>query len=164
VVRWSNDRGFSGTAVVALTSEGKYRWAINPLALQLGTNVITVTATDTVGKTSSKSVRVAYALPPETGPEDDTRPPVITVASPNTSFLMTPAYSIAVRGTATDASGVAEVRWECSCGSQGRAQGASNWTVGNIGLPLGSHTIKIFAKDQVGNEGMVSFTVFRYQN
>lgn len=164
IVRWSSDRGFSGTAVITAATDGKYRWDINPLAVQQGVNVITITATDTAGKSQAKSVRVTYAPAPDPKPGDDSRPPTITVTSPNTSFLMTPAYAIAVRGTATDASGVAEVRWECSCGSQGRAQGASQWTIANISLPLGSHTIKIFAKDQVGNEGMVSFTVFRYQN
>lgn len=163
-VRWSSDRGFSGTAVVSLTGTGLYRWDIHPLAVQVGPNVITVTATDTVGAADSKAFRVILALPPDPGPSDDDRPPAITVTSPNTSFLMTPAYSIAVRGTATDASGVAEVRWECSCGSEGRAQGTSQWTIANISLPLGSHTIKVFAKDPAGNEGTVSFTVFRYQN
>ena len=163
-VRWSSDRGFSGTAVVSVGADGKYRWDINPLAVQAGVNVITITASDTAGKSETKSVSVTFVAAPEPGNGVDTRPPTISVISPNTSFLMTPAYAIAVRGTANDSSGVAEVRWECSCGSQGRAQGASQWTIGNISLPLGSHTIKIFAKDQVGNEGMVSFTVFRYQN
>ena len=77
---------------------------------------------------------------------------------------MTPSYSIAVRGTATDASGVTEVRWECSCGTRGTAQGTSQWSIPNISLPGGTHTIKLFAKDPSGNEGTATLTVFRYEN
>lgn len=163
-VRWSNDRGYSGTAVVTATGDGAYRWDISPLAVQLGANSITVMAIDTANKTSSKNFRVTYNLPTEESPNGDNKPPQITIQSPNTSFLMTPAYSIAVRGTATDSSGVVEVRWECSCGSRGAAQGTSQWTIPNIGLPAGSHTIKIFAKDVAGNESSASFMVFRYEN
>jgi hypothetical protein len=164
-VRWSSDRGFSGTAIVSGTSEGKYRWDLPLLALQLGTNNITVAATDTAGVTSSKTFRVTYNAPSEGGPTGgDNTPPRITIVSPNTSFLMTPAYSIALRGTASDTSGVTEVRWECSCGTRGTAQGTSQWSIPNISLPVGTNSIKVFAKDSNGNEGVASLTVFRYEN
>lgn len=163
-VRWNNDRGFSGTAVVTQESNGRYRWEINPLAVQLGANSITITATDTVGQTSARSVRVSYSYPAEDSPDDDDQPPRVTILSPNTTFLMTPAYSFAMRGTAFDFAGVTEVRWECSCGSRGTAQGTTNWTIPNISLPVGSYTIKVIAKDAAGNEGTANLTVFRYQN
>ena len=163
-VRWLSDRGFTGTAVVTATGGGNYRWDANPIALQLGANSITVTATDTNGRTSSRSFRVNYSFASPDDPDADVQPPRVAITSPNTSFLMTPAYALSVRGTASDGSGVSEVRWECSCGTQGTAQGTTQWTIPNISLPAGTFTIKVFAKDTFGNEGMTALTVFRYEN
>ncbi|MFN0102710.1 MAG: matrixin family metalloprotease [Bryobacteraceae bacterium] len=163
-VRWSSDRGFAGTAVLTATADGKYRWDVNPLALQLGANTITVTATDTVSRTNSQTIRVNYTAASGDDPNADGVAPRVTIVSPNTTFLMTPIYSLSVRGTAFDYAGVSEVRWECTCGSRGVAQGTSQWTIPNIGLPVGTHTIKVTAKDPSGNEGTDSFMVFRYND
>ena len=163
-VRWSSDRGFTGTAVVTLMPDGKYRWDANPVALQSGGNTITVTATDTANRTSIRTFRVSYNSVPPDDPGADSQPPRIAIVSPNTSFLMTSIYSLSVRGTAFDSSSVSEVRWECSCGSHGIAQGTTQWTIPNISLPVGTHTIKVIAKDSFGNEGTAGFTVFRYEN
>ena len=163
-VRWSSDRGFTGTAAVTAIPDGKYRWDANPIALLLGANTITITATDAANRISIRNFRVNYSFTPPDVPDADTQPPRITIISPKTTFLMTPSYSISVRGTAQDVSGVAAVRWECSCGSQGTAQGTTQWTVPNISLPAGTHKIKIFATDSVGNEGTAEFLVMRYEN
>lgn len=163
-VRWSSDRGFNGTAVVTAAPDGNYSWTANPIALLSGANTITVTATDSDDRTSVQSFRVTYKLNTPADPDADDQAPRITVLTPNTSFLMTNIYSLSVRGTAFDFSGVSEVRWECSCGSQGIAQGTTTWTIPNISLPVGTFTIKIIAKDLAGNEGTTVFTVFRYEN
>jgi hypothetical protein len=163
-VRWSSDRGFSGTGVVTAIPDGKYRWDANPIGLQMGVNTITVTATDIANHTSTRSFRVTYNARSEEDPDADGQAPRVTVVTPNTTFLMTSIYSLSVRGTAFDSSGVQEVRWECSCGLQGIAQGTSQWTILNIGLPVGTHTIKVIARDSAGNEGIAAFTVFRYEN
>ena len=161
-VRWSSDRGFTGTAVVTATPDGKYRWDANPIALLLGANTIMVTATDAANRTIIRTFRVSYNFPPPDTPGTDSQPPRIAIVSPNTSFLMTSMYSLSVRGTASDLSSVSEVRWECSCGSRGIAQGTTQWTIPNISLPVGTHIIKVIAKDPFGNEGTAGFTVFRY--
>jgi len=161
-VRWTSDRGFTGTAMVTAIPGGGYRWEIQPLSLLAGANLLTVTATDTSGATATGSVGIHFRAPETPEPGADSKPPQITILSPNTTFLMTPLYSLAVRGTATDTSGIAEVRWECSCGTSGVAQGTSKWTVPSIAIPAGAQTIRIFAKDLAGNESMVRFTVFRY--
>jgi hypothetical protein len=51
-VTWANSRGGSGTAT------GTTSWAANGIALQPGTNVLTVTAHDAVGNTSAASLTV----------------------------------------------------------------------------------------------------------
>ncbi len=163
-MRWSSDRGFTGTAVVAAAPDGTYRWDANPIALQLGANTITVTATDAANRTSSRTFRINYSFASPDDPDADDQPPRITITSPSTTFLMTPSYSLSVRGTAHDISGVTEVRWECSCGSRGTAQGTTQWTIPNISLPVGTFRIKVFAKDSAGNEGTAELQVFRYEN
>ncbi len=163
VVRWSSDRGFNGTAVITPMVDGRYRWEANPLSVLPGINVFTVTATDTAGRTSSRTFRVSLQATEE--PDDgDTWAPTIKIVSPNTTFLMTTAYSISVRGTANDASGVAEVRWECTCGASGVASGTVQWTIPNIAFAPGTWAVRIYAKDVFGNEAMTSFNVFRYSN
>ena len=51
-VTWASSRGGSGTAT------GTTSWAASRIALQLGTNVLTVTAQDAVGNTSAASLTV----------------------------------------------------------------------------------------------------------
>jgi len=161
-VRWVSDRGFNGTAVVTAAGNGAYRWTITPIALLSGANTITVTATDSDNRSSVRTFRVTYKVDTVPDPDADVFPPRISILSPNTQFLMTSIYSLSVRGTAFDFSGVSEVRWECSCGSQGIAQGTTQWNIPNISLPVGTFTIKIIAKDTAGNEGTAGLTVFRY--
>ena len=54
-VTWVNSRGGSGTAT------GTTNWSVAGIALQTGTNVITVTARDTANYTASATVKVIYA-------------------------------------------------------------------------------------------------------
>jgi len=51
-VKWNNDRGGSGVA------SGKENWATGNIVLMLGTNNITITATDVDGLSSSKGIAV----------------------------------------------------------------------------------------------------------
>jgi hypothetical protein len=164
-VRWTSDRGFSGTAVVTALADSSFRWEIGQLAVLSGVNQIRLTATDAASRSVSQTFRVTYVLPDATpSPGGGNEPPRIRILSPATAFLMTPSFSLSVRGTASDSDGLAEIRWECSCGARGIAQGSSTWTIPNISLPLGSFTIKVTAKDIPGNESSASFTVFRYEN
>lgn len=56
-VTWANDRGGSGTA------SGATSWSIGSIALQGGTNVITVTARDAAGNTGTDVLSVTYTPP-----------------------------------------------------------------------------------------------------
>ena len=51
-VEWTNDRGGRGSA------NGKENWVTGNIVLKLGTNNITVTATDSAGAAKSKSIAV----------------------------------------------------------------------------------------------------------
>src|SRR5690606_23296778 len=56
-VTWVNSRGGGGAA------SGTTNWSTGPIALQAGSNVITVTARDAAGNTSSDALTVTYAAP-----------------------------------------------------------------------------------------------------
>ncbi len=53
-VTWSNDRGGSGTAT------GTTSWSVSGIVLQSGENVLTVTARDAAGNTSTDTLTVTY--------------------------------------------------------------------------------------------------------
>ena len=149
-----NDECAFATAVVAGT------YPFNTTGATNSALAIAASCTDGAGATASKSVQVTY----QTAPTGGKTTPTVTIVSPNTTFLMTPTYSVALRGTAKDSAGVTEVRWECTCGTSGAAQGTSNWTVPNVSLALGSQKIKITARNASGGEGTATITVFRYEN
>lgn len=160
-IRWANARGFQGTAVVTARTDGGFQWIITPISLLPGSNAVTITATDAAGDTSTQVIQVDYVMSMDLDP-DDRSGPAISITSPNTTFLMTQQYSLSVRGTASDTAGVTLVRWECSCGKSGVAEGTVRWTIPNVTLPEGTHKIKVIATDALGNENSATLQVFRY--
>ena len=58
-VSWGNDRGGSGTAT------GTTSWTVSGIVLLSGQNVLTVTARDAAGNTSTDTLTVTYT-PPDT--------------------------------------------------------------------------------------------------
>jgi YD repeat-containing protein len=77
-VTWSNDRGGSGMAV------GTKSWSYLGIPLQPGENVLTVTATDTVGKTAVDTLTVTLI------PATPTNTPTLTRTSTGTPTLTAP--------------------------------------------------------------------------
>jgi hypothetical protein len=59
-VSWTNDRGGSGEA------EGTDNWSISNVTLQSGDNIITVTAVDAAGNTTSDTLTVTFSVPTPT--------------------------------------------------------------------------------------------------
>jgi len=70
-VKWNNDRGGAGIA------NGKESWATGNIVLQLGTNNITITATDVDGLASSKGITVERE---NNAPGSGTGPAVPTIS------------------------------------------------------------------------------------
>jgi hypothetical protein len=125
-VGWANDRGGRGSA------SGKENWVTGNIVLQLGTNNITVTATDSDGDANSKSIAViresATGVP--SGDSDD--PAVLysytsdfSAAAPlkgasiepgRISFMFAPSDEIEARG-------IRHVEYRCCKGLEGPGEG-----------------------------------------
>jgi hypothetical protein len=71
-VTWTNSRGGSGTAT------GTTSWSASGIALQSGSNVITVTARDAAGNSGTDMLAVTYS-------PSDTIPPIISAVSAGVS-------------------------------------------------------------------------------
>jgi hypothetical protein len=96
-VTWSTDRGSSGTA------SGTTNWSASSVTLQSGANVVTVTARDAAGNSSTDTLAVTYT-------PADTSAPTITILGPTTaSTYTTTASVVTVGGTSSDNMGVTAV-------------------------------------------------------
>ena len=146
-VSWVNSSGGSGTA------SGTSSWSASGIALQEGTNVITVTARDGAGHTGSDSITVTYTPP-------DTQNPTVTITVPTPS----PVYSttdgtVTLGGSSTDNVGVTEVRWINNQGGSGTASGTIMWSA-DVFLSCGENNIiTLTAEDEAGNTGTDTLTV-----
>jgi hypothetical protein len=148
-VSWSNSRGGSGTA------SGTTNWSASGLALQSGSNTITVTARDAAGNSRTDTLTVTYNAP-------DTTLPSITILTPTTnSTLTTSSSSTSLAGTASDNVGVTQVRWANNRGGSGTASGTTIWTTGTISLLTGQNVLTVTARDAAGNTRTDTLTVTR---
>ncbi len=146
-VSWTNSRGGSGTAT------GTSSWSAEGIALGEGENVITVTASDEAGNTSTDSFTVVYTIP-------DTTAPVVTIASPTSGTNYdVETKTLNIGGTSSDAVGVTQVSWTNSRGGSGTATGTSSWSAAGITLGEGENVITVAASDEAGNTSTDSFTV-----
>jgi hypothetical protein len=146
-VTWTNDRGGSGTAA------GTTSWSVPSIALQSGTNVITIRARDARGNEGVDLLTVTYALA-------DSIPPTVTITTPTTqSAFATASSSLTIGGTASDNVGVTQVTWVNDRGGSGTASGTSSWSVGGIVLQTGTNVITVRARDAAGNQGTDILTV-----
>lgn len=143
-VTWTNDRGGSGAAI------GATSWAIASVALQPGANLLTVTARDAAGNTSTDTLSVHF----------DTRSPVVAIVAPTgAAAFHTTSAALALAGSATDDGAIAEVRWANSRGGSGVATGTSRWTVERAALQVGTNEITITARDVAGNSASARLVV-----
>ena len=145
-VTWSNSRGGSGTAT------GTAGWSISSVALSTGSNVITVTARDAVGNTSTDVITVT---------RDNTLPAVTITGPTSATTLTTTAATITLSGTASDAVGLAQVTWSSSRGGSGTATGTTSWSAAGVALLTGSNVLTVTARDTAGNTRTDTLTVTR---
>ncbi|MGB0126248.1 MAG: Ig-like domain-containing protein, partial [Rhodocyclaceae bacterium] len=81
----------------------------------------------------------------------DLGPPSLSIDPPVNITRPAPPYTATITGTATDAAGVAAVEWRLGSGAFQAAAGTTNWSAA-VALPgLGSHTISVRARDNLGN-------------
>jgi predicted xylose isomerase-like sugar epimerase len=151
-VTWTNDRGGSGTAT------GTTSWSVSSIALQTGTNIITIRARDAAGNQGTDVVTVTRS----TTEGGDSIAPTVTITTPTTaSTLTTSSSSVTVGGTASDNVGVTQVTWANDRGGSGTASGTTSWSVSSIALQTGTNIITIRARDAAGNQGTDVVTVTR---
>jgi hypothetical protein len=147
-VTWANNRGGSGTA------SGTTSWSAS-VPVVGGTNVVTVTARDAAGNTSTASLTVTVSVPSTT----DTTRPTITVTGPTTSgAISTTNSTLTLSGRTTDNVGVTQVTWANNRGGTGAASGTASWTASGIRLVAGANVITVTARDAAGNTATSSFT------
>jgi hypothetical protein len=139
VVAWSSDQGTGGTC------SGTTEWAASDIALQPGDNVITVTATDSSGRTATDSITVTYS---------DVGAPTVTITGPTSEpTFYTESATITISGTASDNAEIASVRWSSDRGSSGSCVGSTSWEALGVPLLIGQNVITITAIDEAGNSG-----------
>ncbi|WP_224362308.1 PKD domain-containing protein [Hyalangium versicolor] len=148
--------GTLGDSALAWTSSkdgslGKGR-QVTGVLLSAGVHTLTLTATDSLGATTSASVLVTVTVQGQT-------PPTATITRPANGFTLFEGTPLTLEGTATDAedgslSG-ASLRW--SSNLSGPLGTGSPLTV--PGLTAGSHEITLTARDSTGNEGAARITV-----
>jgi hypothetical protein len=140
-VTWVNDRGGSGTAT------GTSVWSVANVALQPGQNVITVTATDEGGLTTTDTVTITQQDAPVPN-----EPPTVTITVPTSSpeLPLQDTFSVGIGGTASDDTGIASVTWT-STWNEGEhtAAGTIVWGA-NIPLEPGGNLVRVTVTDLDG--------------
>jgi hypothetical protein len=147
-VTWANNRGGSGF------SSGTTNWSVPSVALQGGTNVITMTAQDGAGNRGTATLTVTYNVP-------DTTPPTVAIASPTSgdTYAATSATpNLPIGGTSSDNAAVTQVTWQNSLGGSGVASGTSAWNA-TVPMLLGTNVITVTATDAAGNRATDVLTV-----
>lgn len=144
-VTWVNDRGGSGTAT------GTDTWSISSVTLQLGVNVITVTAHDSSGNVASDVITITVS---------DTVAPSVAITNPNGgNDWSTNAAVITITGTSSDDIGPVALYWTNSLGGGGVPSGTSTWTISSASLVPGTNIISVRATDSAGNTNYDSQTI-----
>jgi len=166
-LNWTSNQGPSG-AVPASSF-----WNIPVVPLNLGLNILTVTASDGAGNVASKVIAVTRqpappsnpsppptggpAPPPPSNPTPAGGPPALKITSPGFTIVSTSAASIAIGGTASG--DVTTVTWSTSTGKSGTATGTARWSA-TVPLVPGTNNITVRAFNSAGSAWR-SLTVVR---
>jgi hypothetical protein len=146
-VTWTNNRGGSGTAA------GTASWTAGSIALQGGSNIITVTARDAAGNVATDVLTVT---------RNDGGAPTLSIVTPTANATYsTGQATLNLAGTAGDDIGVTQVTWATDKGASGVAAGTTAWTIANVPLAWGQTVVTVTAKDQAGNSKSDVLTVTR---
>jgi len=135
-VTWANSRGGSGTAT------GTSSWTASAIALQLGSNVLAVTARNAAGNTKTAGLTVALS---------DTTPPTVAVTAPAAGTTVT--STVVVSGSATDNVGVAGVQLKLDGANLGAEVTTPPYAVtwNTTTIADGAHVLTAVARDAAGN-------------
>jgi hypothetical protein len=154
-ISWVSSKGSGGSI------HGADNWATSPLALEPGSNRITITATDHRGQSASAAIDIEYAPAAPPGARD-TVAPNIQILFPAVTIYAVTQPTITLTGTAWDNVGVTEVNWISSGNRSGTASGTQNWRIPDLPLLVGINTILIRAWDAAGNMSWRTLTITRH--
>src|SRR5207253_3153226 len=142
-VAWSNNRGGSGPAT---TTNAWATWSTAGIALQPGSNILTVTAQDAAGNTATATLNVTYTAPDPTAPTVSLAAPAAGAALTGTTTLTASAAdNISVVGVQFLLDGAA-------LGAEVTGAGPSyslSWNT--AGASNGAHSLAARARDAAGN-------------
>jgi Bacterial Ig domain/Purple acid Phosphatase, N-terminal domain len=135
-VTWTNNRGGNGAAA------GTTSWSAGAIALQAGTNIITVTARDAAGNSRPATLTVTLS---------DSTPPTVAVTAPAAGATV--SGTATVSASASDNVGVAGVQFKMDGANLGvevtTPPYATTWSSGMIAD--GAHVLTAVARDAAGN-------------
>lgn len=139
-VTWASDRGGNGTA------SGTTNWSASGIALQSGTNVLSLTARDAAGNTRVATLTVTYT-------PADTTPPNTVITSAPSGTIGTNTFTLSWTGSdnVTANSGLQYAFRLDPLESAFSAYGVATSKTYNA-LVNGSYTFYVKARDAAGNE------------
>jgi chitodextrinase len=143
-VIWSNSLGGSGTTT------GTSSWSVSGalLNLQIGSNLVTVTASDSFGNTATDTLTITF----------DNQAPVITISSPTSTVTYYASSSLVnLSGTSTDNVAVTAISLS---GGSGTTTGTSSWSITGITLAGATTTLTVAARDSLNNTATDTITVY----
>jgi hypothetical protein len=147
-VTWVDQSGASGSAILESGA-----WSVPGLALAVGPNVITVTARDAAGNSSSDMVSILRSVP-------DTADPVVTIGFPTTeASYHTRSSTVNLSGEASDDTGISSMSWINHRGGAGTPEGGTTWAANDIPLLPGVNFITVVATDASGKTGEDTLSV-----
>ena len=135
-VTWANSRGGNGVA------SGTGSWTAAGIALQLGSNTLTVTARDAAGNASTAMLNVTFS---------DTVPPTAVITAPASGATV--SGTINVTASAADNVGVAGVQFKLDGANLGAECTLPPYSVpwNTATASGGSHVLTAVARDAAGN-------------
>jgi hypothetical protein len=153
-VTWSNAGTFLGGTAGGTTTA----WSIPTVTLAPGPNLITITATDLVGKNSTAQLTVLY---------DGTGPSVAITSPTGSGSYSTASTPLALSGTQFDLVGASLVHVDCASVTWTNANtggvGAATITPGGwsgfVPLATGTNLIQVTATDAAGNFSQAAISV-----
>jgi hypothetical protein len=130
-------------------------WSVPSIGLALGSQTITVTATDEAGTTSTDTLVVT---------RDDTVPTVL-ITSPTVADTHVTASTplLTLGGSATDDTLLGSISWVNAANGTGGAatlSGGAGWTVASVTLAAGANPISVVAIDRAGNVATDTIIVY----
>jgi len=133
-VMWANSRGGSGTA------SGTTSWAASGIVLQLGTNVLTVTARDAAGNTATASLTATLS---------NTAPPTVAITAPTAGATVAGTVTVSASASAN----VVGVQFRLDGNNLGAEVASPPYSVswGTTTTANGTHTLTAVGRDAPGN-------------